>query len=158
MKESYSPQAARKAIQTKGLQVIQVPFNIFDRRFEEAGIFNLARQKKKEIYIRSVFLQGLLLLNPDDLPKLVRPARSIIIKFRDLAEKLGLSPRELALAYVRTKRPLDKVILGVDTSKQLEENCKIWKLKIPSSVLDLVEEKLQKIDKKIINPTLWKKT
>ena len=102
-------------------------------------------------------MQGLLLLDTDDLPKNMYFAEGVLRKFKNLAEKLDVSPRELALAYVRTKMPQTKVIIGVETPRQLEDNCRTWKMKISSSAVHLVEDEIKIIDKKIINPTLWKK-
>ncbi|MBT5306663.1 MAG: aldo/keto reductase, partial [Candidatus Scalindua sp.] len=57
----YSPEKAIQALNTDGIDMVQLPTNILDRRFETAGVFQLAEEKKKKIYIRSVFLQGLIL-------------------------------------------------------------------------------------------------
>ena len=153
----YSPAAGQKAVNTKGIDVVQVPFNIFDRRFEKAGVFKAADKKKKEIYIRSVFLQGLLLIDPDELPKSMNFAAPALRKFRSICQKLNRPPRELALAYVRTKLPQTKVIIGVEMLEQLEDNCRTWNSQLSASVVDLLENEFSEIDQKIINPTLWKK-
>ena len=59
---AYSPARAIQALSIEGIDMVQLPTNILDRRFEKAGIFKLAEKRKKKIYIRSAFLQGLLLM------------------------------------------------------------------------------------------------
>ena len=54
----YSPAKAMLALKTDEIEMIQLPSNIFDRRFEKAGIFDLAQVIGKRIYIRSVFSPG----------------------------------------------------------------------------------------------------
>ena len=44
-----SPDYALQAINTDGIDLIQVPSNIMDRRFETVGVFQLAQQLKKKI-------------------------------------------------------------------------------------------------------------
>jgi len=60
----YSPKKALEALQTDGIEMVQIPTNILDSRFRDAGVFDLAEQKGKEVYVRSIFLQGLLLMKP----------------------------------------------------------------------------------------------
>jgi aryl-alcohol dehydrogenase-like predicted oxidoreductase len=54
----YSPQKAARALRTNGISLVQLPSNLLDRRFEKAGVFHEAKSFGKEIYVRSVFLQG----------------------------------------------------------------------------------------------------
>ncbi|NIO19559.1 MAG: hypothetical protein GTN76_02115 [Candidatus Aenigmarchaeota archaeon] len=43
----YSPNKAIKALRTEGIDMVQLPTNILDRRFEDAGVFKLADERKK---------------------------------------------------------------------------------------------------------------
>ena len=45
--------------------LIQFPYNIFDRRFEP--YFDTLKEKNVEIHTRSVYLQGLFFINPEEL-------------------------------------------------------------------------------------------
>ena len=45
------------------VDIIQFPFNVFDQRLLDKKILNNLKKKKIEIHIRSIFLQGLLLLS-----------------------------------------------------------------------------------------------
>ena len=59
----YSPIKAKAALEIPIIRLLQVPANMCDHRFYEADIFNLAKKKSATMFIRSVFLQGLLLMN-----------------------------------------------------------------------------------------------
>ena len=53
--------------------MIQVPVNIFDQRLVSSGILAKAKTKNIEVYARSVFLQGLLLMSYSNIPSWFRP-------------------------------------------------------------------------------------
>lgn len=54
----YEPEAALEALNHPRVDVVQIPSSIFDRRFITAGVFEIAKTLKKELHVRSVFLQG----------------------------------------------------------------------------------------------------
>lgn len=151
----YSPGRAVEAIGIDGMDIVQVPSNILDRRFERHGIFELACQKKKQAYIRSVFLQGVILMNPDDLPSGLSSGRPILEKLDALASEFGLSRQELALGYLKARMPLAKLIIGVDSAPQLLTNVMAWRKDIPPILQTLVSETFNSVDEKILNPSLW---
>ena len=51
-----------------GPDIVQTPYNFFDRRIEYSGWINKLFQKNIEIHTRSIFLQGLLLRKKNELP------------------------------------------------------------------------------------------
>ena len=62
----YSPQDMRNVIEylkPNFPDVIQFPYNFLDRRFEKNQILNIFKKFNIESYARSVYLQGLLLLD-----------------------------------------------------------------------------------------------
>ncbi|MEK6528863.1 MAG: aldo/keto reductase [Nitrospirota bacterium] len=153
----YSSQKAVQALNTDGIDIIQIPANILDRRFENAGVFKLADKKKKKVYIRSIFLQGLLLMNADELPEKMAYARPILEKLESISSEFGLTRRELALGYVKTEMPDSKVIFGADIPEHVSENVSSWKKSIPVSLASKVKEIFNSVDEKILNPVLWPK-
>ena len=64
----YTPARALQAIDTGVFDLLQVPANVLDRRFAQAGVFERARERDIHIHVRSVFLQGLLLLEQEEIP------------------------------------------------------------------------------------------
>ena len=49
--------------------IIQTPLNVFDQRILNSGWMSKLLSKKTEIHIRSIFLQGLLLIKKNKMPK-----------------------------------------------------------------------------------------
>ncbi len=152
----YSPDKAIEALCIEDIDLIQVPFNILDRRFQKRGVFELAAKKKKQVYIRSVFLQGLILMEPDDLPKYMLFARPLLERIKSFAERLNITRHELALGYVRAKAPDAKLVIGVDTPSQIKTNINHWMKTPVAGLVAMVEESFDHVDEKILNPSLWR--
>jgi len=152
----YSPDKALEALHTDDINLVQVPSNILDRRFQKKGVFELAVKKKKQIYIRSVFLQGLILMEPDDLPDHMLFARPVLERIRSLAETLNITRHELALGYLKAKVQEAKLVVGVDTPAQITENLNYWAKKPLANLVAMVEQSFDHMDEKILNPGLWR--
>jgi aryl-alcohol dehydrogenase-like predicted oxidoreductase len=151
----YSPDKAIQALNTEGIDMVQIPTNIMDRRFEKAGVFQLADKKKKKIYIRSVFLQGLILMDSREIPEGMAFAMPVLEKLESLSLDSGLTRHELALGYLKTTVPDAKVIFGADIPEHVKENCAYWEKTIPSSLISEVKKQFNNVDEKILNPALW---
>jgi len=96
--------------------LVQVPFNYFDRRFE-AGIKDL-RERGCEIHTRSAFLQGLFFMNPENLNVFFDEIKPNLYEVQKLNESL---PHAL-LNFVLEKEYVDQVIIGVENNDQLLQN------------------------------------
>ena len=151
----YTPAMALQALKSDIVDMIQVPANILDRRFADAGVFNLANEKRKQVYIRSVFLQGLLLMKPEDLPVNMGFAKTTLSKIDNLCAQYKYSRQQLALLYIKCKYPQVRIIVGAETLTQLEQNVNIWRNNHISTSEINEFDRLLIGDERIINPSLW---
>ncbi len=151
----YSPAAALLALDTPGIDFVQIPSNLFDRRFEEAGLLEEAEKKGKELYIRSVFLQGLLLMEPERLPGNLLEAKPLIARLREIARSAGVAIAQLALGYVKSVFPGQGVLIGCETREQLLENLRFWEKPVPSGLVAEVRREFAHVPERIVNPLLW---
>ena len=151
----YSPEKAIQALNTKGIDFVQLPTNILDRRFEKAKVFELARKKQKRIYIRSVFLQGLLLMEPTEIPEKMTHVKPIVERIKILSKDLGLTPQELALGYLKLEMPDSQIVFGAEQPMQVKRNVECWTKNYSPSIASAVKKTFKDISENIINPTLW---
>ena len=151
----YSPEKAIQALNTEGISIIQLPTNIIDRRFEKAGVFDLAENVGKTIYIRSIFLQGLLLIPPDRLPEHMRFAAPVLSRLVSLAQDIGLNIMELCMGYLKHACPNAKVIIGAETREQIIKNLSLWDEDVVGNIADEVRCIFDKVDERILNPACW---
>lgn len=151
----YTPAKAIEAINTEGMDMVQIPTNILDRRFEKAGVFEIAQEKEKDVYIRSIFLQGLLLMDIHAIPKKLSFAVPYIEKLESLSKEFGLTRLEIAFGYIKSKMPAARVVFGVETKEQIAENLAAWKKDFPSILGEKIRMNFSNVNEQILNPHLW---
>jgi len=151
----YTPAAARQALKTDGIEAVQLPMSILDRRFEQNGALDLARAQHKEIFIRSVFLQGLLLMPVDHIPAALASARPLIGELARCARKFQISRLTLALAGVKKLAPQCKIVVGAETPAQVTEICGAWPAELPDDIWPLLDGFSRGIDAHLLNPAKW---
>lgn len=137
------------------LKYIQLPYNIFDHRFND---FFARIPAGAQIFARSAYLQGLLLM-PENK---ISPALSCIIPVRRRIETLagaaGLSMSELCLRFVLTNPMVSSVLVGVDSIEQLKQNLSIIeKGPLPEDLYQQILTAVPDFEEKIIRPGLWQK-
>lgn len=100
--------------------IVQVPVNVFDQRLLVSGHLANLRSLGTEIHIRSVFLQGLLLMNPDRIPPYFEPFKAHIARYFDAVAAAGMSRLEAALAFAMSL-DADVALIGVTSVQELQE-------------------------------------
>jgi len=153
----YSPEKAVQALNTDGISMVQLPANVLDRRFEKAGVFQLADDVGKTIYARSSFLQGLLLMPPDDMPEHMRFAAPVLNRLTSIAQDIGLSINELCVGYIKNAFPHAQLVFGVETPVQVKENLKCWNVAWSDEITQRIQTEFKNVDQMILNPSLWPK-
>jgi aryl-alcohol dehydrogenase-like predicted oxidoreductase len=151
----YSPDKAIQALNTEGIDMVQLPTNILDRRFETAGVFQIADEKRKQIYIRSIFLQGLILMDTDEVPEEMSFVRPVLERLKHLSQDLSLTRQEIALGYIKSAIPNSRVVFGADNSEQVKKNLLCWNKKPSQYMVSQVKKLFDCVDESVLNPTLW---
>lgn len=104
-----------------GIDIVQTPFSILDRRILSGGRLRRLKDAGIEVHARSVFLQGLLLMTPDEIPDALADARRPIAAFREAARAAGLSALKAALGFVLGHEEIDCALVGVASSEEAKE-------------------------------------
>jgi aryl-alcohol dehydrogenase-like predicted oxidoreductase len=145
----YNPHDLIKIVNNFDLDFVQVPVNLFDKRFLDKQIISLLNKKNVEIHARSVFLQGLL-LNTKVIPKKFLKWKSNFNKLNNFLKHKQLSNLKACTNFVLQNKNLDKVIFGINSTEHLMQIIKsINYKKINFNKLKFSE------DLKLINPVLW---
>jgi len=119
----YTDGELERCIGDKRIDVVQIPFNVLDRRLLESGLLGRASERGLIIFARSVFLQGLVFMQY--LPLELRNARETIGGLHHLANNHHMSIAELCLRYVLSINEISSAVIGVDNLDQLKENVRI---------------------------------
>ena len=103
------------------LDIIQLPLNVLDQRLLASGHLDNLKSAGAEIHVRSIFLQGLLLMALDQLPPYFDRLRPKLLEYNQFLETNNLRPVQGALTFVSQLPQIDCAILGVCTKLQLIE-------------------------------------
>ena len=129
---------------------VQVPISILDQRLIKSGHLSRLKRMQVEIHIRSVFLKGLLLMNPAELSEFFAPIRGHLESLRVEIAEVGMTALESALGFVRAQPDVDVVVIGVNSAGELRECVAAWER---SSAPDLRTYALD--EERFVNPALW---
>jgi aryl-alcohol dehydrogenase-like predicted oxidoreductase len=147
----YYPEELKYLLDNKiDFDFIQIPYNIFDRRFE--SYFEFLKSVNIEIHVRSVFLQGLFFIDPLNLSNFFRHHINHFISFRNEIQKNKISVQSACLNYVCNNEYINCVLIGVENNNQLVENINAIDNKLNLKFLD----KFKINDEKILLPYNWK--
>ena len=146
----YDPEELDKLYDDFHPDIIQAPFNIFDQRLETSGWLEKLHNSGVEVHIRSVFLQGLLLISAKDRPiEFKRWAYLWKILDKWLAEE-GLTPLEACIGFANANEYISHIVVGVDSKSQLKQI-----LEASDKVLDFFPSSIITTDQSLINPSNW---
>lgn len=157
----YSPSVAKAALRTPVVTALQVPANVFDRRFLSDELLDLLRERSGFLFVRSVFLQGLCLMSPEQAPARVPRAFEAVKTLRDFCAAHAITPQAFCLHYVnhRLRGVPHSLIVGVEKAAQLQELIAATHTPAPSS--DIFEEwnvRWPESPLELVNPALWNRS
>lgn len=150
----YSLDDLARAFDVLQLDIIQAPLNIVDRRLETSGWLSQLKRLNIEVHTRSAFLQGLLLIEPSDLPIQFRDWSSHFNQWREVSKNGLESMMRECLAYPLSLDGVDRVVVGVESLDQLASVFKV--AATAHSKYDLTS--MISNDPLLINPSNWNKT
>ena len=154
----YNPQEVETALKFKEVNVIQAPVNVFDHRLLKSGLLKKLKSQDYLIFARSIYLQGLLFISPNDLPENLESAKEPLIKLRAIAKDFDIEIDKLALLFVRDLPEITSLVIGAEKLEQLERNLELFnELALSKEIYTRILKEFSNVPEKIINPQLWNK-
>lgn len=130
--------------------LVQAPLNVIDRSLVNSGWLQRLHEAGTEVHVRSVFLQGLLLMNEQDRPERFRRWQPLWRQWHDWLQVAGVSALQACLQYPLSLPAVSRVVVGSDNLAQLRQI--VGKA---SQAGPTVPDTLQSQDPLLINPSLW---
>ena len=148
----YNNDQLKKIFNIYNIDIVQLPYSIFNRSFEKNGWLEKLKKNKIEIHGRSIFLQGLLLVKAKNLPRKFLVWEKLWSKYNIWLDDHKLSALEACIEFIKNSKYIDKVVVGVNSLNQLKEinNC----FKSPKRI---IEFPFFTNNKKIYDPNEWYK-
>ncbi len=146
----YFPKDVDRLLKNFNFDVIQCPVNIFDRDFIIKKTLKKLKKRKIKVHVRSIFLQGLLLMEKEKLPKYFKKWNNIFDKWNQYLSENKVTALEACISFIRQQKDIDKVIIGVDSVIQLNNILNAFKSKKTFKNFNF------KINNKyLLKPSLW---
>lgn len=152
----YTPGQAFELVKLSNMETIQIPYNIFDQRLNQTDFFAHVKERPIEIYARSAFLQGLILMEANKIPDYISGAKEIVSTFHSLCKQQNLSRMDVAINFVKKNKQIDYLVFGVDNLGQLKEFIEHYSIDIPENKIACIAQQFYNIDERIVMPNLWK--
>ena len=131
--------------------IVQSPYNILDQRLKTTGWLEKLYCNGVVIHVRSVFLQGLLLMSKEQRPAKFTRWNTLWKAWDEYLVEQQLSPIEVCLGFIACEKRIDEAVIGVDKMGHLDEILNSVsvseELNIPSNLVIN--------DEVLFNPVMW---
>jgi aryl-alcohol dehydrogenase-like predicted oxidoreductase len=147
----YESDELKEVLRVFTPDIVQLPLNVFDQRLLRDGTLADLKASGVEVHVRSVFLQGLLLLDLERMPSYFEPLRPFLARWHAKASEQGLTLPEACLSFVRELPEVDKVIVGAESLEQIREITAAYRATVTFDASDLACQDPQWVD-----PRRWR--
>ena len=146
-----------RVIASSGFDAVQIPLNIFDWRQIDNGGLDALRQSGMMIFVRSVYLQGLVFQKPERLDPRMEFARDTLVKFHSMCEKYAMAPAELALSFALSLPGVTSLVLGSETVEQVQQNVSLFErtARLSEAQLEELHTLFREVPERLLNPSEW---
>ena len=151
----YTNEQFKVVIEDSSIDIIQLPFNLFDNIYQRGDLLKLAKSKNKIIHTRSSFLQGLFFLPLDSKNKLINDLLEPLSAIHKLVKETKVTIQNMALDYCLKQKNIDSVLIGVDNLKQLKLNLNFSSSYLGKKEIKMIDNIIIK-NTDLLNPSLWK--
>jgi aryl-alcohol dehydrogenase-like predicted oxidoreductase len=148
----YDPQLTDALIKQFALDLVQLPLNLFDQRFIHSGCLQRLKQHKIEVHVRSLFLQGLLLMPPTQLGQYFQPFLPLFHQLQQACQQHKISIQIAALSLIHQTPWVDKAVIGVCSAQQLGEVINAYH---QAEHCNLELTQFACTQPKLLNPSFW---
>lgn len=146
----YAPEDIDPLLGRGRFDLVQAPFNILDRRLISEGWASKLKMLGMEVHARSIFLQGLLLMEAGRRPAKFARWRPIWEEWDRWLEEISVTPVTACVAYAASWEDIDQIVVGVDSLTHLQEILAVENQDLPSLPIWPCA-----LDQELINPARW---
>ena len=145
----YSPKQLDLYFKQYKPDLVQIPMNILDREFQKTGWLKRLKDNGVEIHVRSVFLQGLLLMKYEEQILKFPQYKNTWDSYWNELNMFGGSALDYCLGFIKEVEEIDEIVVGANSSNELEE------IMANQVMFNSVPIELSSSDEKLIYPFNW---
>jgi hypothetical protein len=146
----YAPSELEMLASRYRFDLVQAPLNLLDRRLLTSGWLRRMKDDGVEVHVRSVFLQGLLLMSLDSIPAGFSRWSHVWSTWHDWLARENASAVATCVAFARSFQEIDRLVVGADSLSQLTQ------------VIDAASDasrgrwpEMNCTDEDLLNPSRW---
>ncbi|MDS1002890.1 aldo/keto reductase [Clostridium sporogenes] len=139
------------------VDVVQIPFNIFDLRWIQTDLLDKTKNKGIEVAARSAFLQGVLFMNGKEAKKIHPLLEGYLTTLKYFSDNRNMTIGETALTFIKSQNNIDYILVGCESKEQIITNVNNFKANKIFNKTDLriINDNFLKIENQIIDPRKW---
>lgn len=146
---------ALDALLDDGVAAIQVASSLLDQRLRKAGFFDHPAARGKALFVRSVFLQGVVYMDPATLPVHLQGLSGVLRAISRWERANDVPESASHLLYARSLANAFPVI-GAETAGQLRKTVEALTLPpLTGPQLDALCDLVPDLPETILDPALW---
>jgi aryl-alcohol dehydrogenase-like predicted oxidoreductase len=152
----YRPDIGLQLIETVPVSALQVPGSLVDDRFQRAGVLTAAKAAGVAVFVRSIFLQGALLMEPEKLAENLNALAGPLSAVREFARKHGRTPIEVLILAMRDMPGVSSLVVGVERATQLPPLAAAIRARpLDETELEALRRIVGQLPDHVINPSAW---
>ena len=109
--------------------LIQAPFNPLDNRILVSGWINILKKFKVKIFVRSIFLQGLL-INENSSFIINKNSKILLNKFKNWCYKNNVPLLQDCIHFIKQFKKIYYLVVGFNDYNQLKEIIYVFVLEL----------------------------
>ena len=150
------PDEAASFLEHSVIEAMQVPVNIFDTRIIKNGSLERMHKEGKIVFARSIFLQGLFFMKPDNLKGNLTEATKYIEALHNTARRASMSISQLAFSFVNNLEGVSSIVFGAVNEGQVKQNIGLLETGVISDeIKKLIKYNFDEVPEHIITPGQW---
>ncbi len=153
-----SPAELELSLATPGVGLVQMPCNLLDWRWREAGLIAKLERSDITVHVRSVLLQGTLARSVTDWPAIPGLNPQTIIDFlknqRQQLERHSIA--DLCIAWMRAQPWVDALVIGAESSAQLDDTLQHFSRQpLDPAQAHALNDAAPKVPAQLLDPARW---
>ena len=148
--------ATDEILKTNIAEAIQFPLSLLDQRFLKAGILSRMQEQGISGFARSVYLQGLLLMDEEKIPDYLTPVIPVRRRLQAIAASQELTLQEMAMRYALSLPGITSLVVGADTVPQVAANlATLQQGPLSDDLMATIHEAVPDLAEVILLPNHW---
>ena len=147
----YRPQELDLVFRKFKPDIIQTPYNLLDQRIKLSGWLDILKKENVEVHARSIFLQGLLLMDSKDINEKFGQWSKEFKKLFNWFNFKGFSKLEGCLYFAFSEPKIDKFVIGTNSEMELAQIINVLK----NSKNEVFDYSSNIDDQNLLEPMNW---